>query len=351
MQTDDPFVAMVSAQAKAELPLGDFEPISEVRATEHLPEKPRFPAFDFHNHLDSLKPEDVLRVMDTCGIEKIVNITMRTGTTALEIMDRFHAADAKRFYSIGWMDWHDVLDDDFIKKTEDRLEEMAEHGAIGIKFWKDLGLTLTDANGTLLRIDDERFAPLFQKAAQLNMCVMFHTADPAAFFRPIDQYNERYEELAAHPDWAFSGVPIAKWDLLRQRNAVFARHPETLFVGAHVGESGEDLGFVDQMLADYPNVVVDISARTPELGRQPYTARKLFLKYPDRFLFGTDLLPEEQMYRLHYRFLETEDEYFAYPSHASRQGRWNIYGLYLPDDVLRKVYWENAEGLLHKLKK
>jgi predicted TIM-barrel fold metal-dependent hydrolase len=346
MTDQDKFVAMVSAKAEVDLRLSDFQPVSEIRAPEHVLELPRFPAIDCHNHLDSLEPEDVLKIMDECGIEKIVNITMRTGDTALKIMDRYHATDRERFHSIGWMDWTGVERGDFVQQTFDRLEQLVKHGACGIKFWKDFGLTLTDAEGRLLRIDDERFAPIFDKAAELGLAVMFHTADPAAFFRPIDQHNERYEELAAHPDWAFSGVPVEKWELLEQRNTVFARHPKTTFVGAHVGESGEDLGFVTRMLEQHPNVMIDISARTPELGRQPYTARKLFLQFPDRILFGTDLLPDVSMYRLHYRFLETADEYFEYPSHASRQGRWNIYGLFLPEDVLLKVYRENALKLL-----
>jgi predicted TIM-barrel fold metal-dependent hydrolase len=127
---------------------------------------------------------------------------------------------------------------------------------------------------------------------------------------------------------------------------VIARHPKTTFVGAHVAESGENLARATSLLETYPNVYIDISARASELGRQPYTARALFLKFPDRILFGADLLPEESMYRLYFRFRETADEYFEYPSHASRQGRWNIYGLHLPDDVLRKIYRDNALRLL-----
>ena len=175
---------------------------------------------------------------------------------------------------------------------------------------------------------------------------MFHTADPDAFFEPIDKHNERYEELSAHPDWSFHEARVAKRTLLEQRNRVIARHPETTFVGAHLAESGEDLDFLGETLDRLPNLMIDLSARTAELGRQPYRARSLLLRYADRILFGTDLVPTAEMYRLHYRFLETDDEYFEYPSHASRQGRWNIYGLFLPDDVLRKIYRDNALRLL-----
>lgn len=342
----DKFVAMVTAKAEISLPLGQFHPVSALVSESHCPLHPRFPAIDYHNHLDALKPSDVLSVMDACGIEHIVNITMKTGDDALRMLDKFHSADSKRFSSIGWMDWSDVTSPNFMERTLERLERLVAHGAKGIKFWKDFGLSVRDAQGKLLRIDDERFAPIFDKASELGIAVMFHTADPDAFFLPVDERNERYEELAAHPEWSFADSPTSKRELLDQRDRVFARHPKTTFVGAHVGGCSEDLARAAKMLAAYPNVFVDISARASELGRQPYTARELFLKFPDRILFGADLLPEVSMYRLYYRFLETADEYFEYPSHASRQGRWNIYGLFLPDEVLRKVYRENALKLL-----
>ena len=278
----------------------------------------------------------------------LVNITMQTGEAGLRQMDRLRNADADRFASIGWMDWTGVDRSDFVSISCDRLEKMVEHGAVGIKFWKDLGLTVRDSEGVLMRIDDDRLEPIFLKAQELDLRVMFHTADPDAFFQPIDAHNERFEELAAHPDWGFYGLPVTKRGLLEQRNRVIARHPDLTFFGAHLAESGEDLDYLSGLMETYPNLYIDISARTPELGRQPYTARAFFLKYADRIVFGTDLLPEIEMYRLYYRFLETADEYFEYPSHASRQGRWNIYGIFLPDDVLRKVYRENALKLLAK---
>jgi len=345
-QGEDKFVDMVTATAKVTLPLGDFHPRSTLVSERHNIERARFPVIDYHNHLDALNPIEVLRVMDACGIERIVNITMKTGQQALEIIQRFHDADRQRFDTIGWMDWSDVERSDFVQVSLDRLEQLVERGAKGIKFWKDLGLSVRDGKGNLMRVDDERLAPLFDKAAQLSIPVMFHTADPDAFFLPVDSQNERYEELAAHPDWSFYGSHFSKSDLLSQRDAVIARHPKTTFVAAHVAESGENLARVSQLLETYPNLYIDISARASELGRQPYSARSLFLRFPDRILFGSDLIPDESMYRLYFRFLETADEYFEYPSHASRQGRWEIYGLHLPDYILQKVYRENALKLL-----
>lgn len=345
-QNRDKFVDMVTAKASVALPLTDFHPRSMLNAVQHEVKRARFAAIDYHNHLDSLEPVDVLRIMDECGIERIVNITMRTGQAALDIIDKFSSVDSHRLLTFGWMDWDGVGRKDFAQISCDRLERLVERGAIGIKFWKDLGLSVRDGEGKLLRVDDERLAPIFEKAAELKIPVMFHTADPDAFFLPVDATNERFEELAAHPDWAFQGAQYSKSELLDQRDRVFARHPNTTFVAAHVAESGENLQRANALLATYPNVSIDISARASELGRQPYSARRLFMDFPERILFGSDLLPEVEMYRLYFRFLETEDEYFDYPSHASRQGRWKIYGLGLPDDVLEKVYRLNALKLL-----
>ena len=347
---NDKFVDLMSAKTETDLRLSDFHPRMALKTAVHTIEHPRFPVIDFHNHLDSMNPKDVLAVMDRCGVEHVVNITMQVGHRALEIIDRYYATAPDRFSSIGWMDWSGIERRDFVQVTIDRLHRLVEHGACGIKFWKDFGLTLRGGDGRLLRIDDERFAPIFEECGKLGLPAMFHTADPTAFFDPIDAENERYEELAAHPDWGFSSAPVSKQTLLEQRNRVIALHPATTFIGAHCAESSEDLGFLAEQMDALPNLLIDISARTPELGRQPYTARAFFLKYADRILFGTDLLPEVEMYRLYYRFLETADEYFEYPSHVSRQGRWNIYGIFLPAEVLRKVYRENALRLLPKLR-
>src|SRR3984885_4951671 len=292
----DKFVDMVTAKAEVTLPLSEFQPLSMLVGEQHNIEKARFPVIDYHNHLDALAPDDVLRVMDACGVERVVNITMQTGDAALRMIDKYRSADDRRFATIGWMDWSGVERSDFAAISCDRLERLVERGAQGIKFWKDLGLSVRDGSGELLRIDDERLAPIFEKAAELKIPVMFHTADPDAFFLPTDQYNERFEELAAHPDWSFYGSQYAKQELLQQRNRVFARHPRTTFVAAHMAESAECLSRVAEMLDAHPNVSVDMSARVAELGRQPYPARAFFLRYASRILFGADLLPEVEMY-------------------------------------------------------
>ena len=195
----DPFVAMVTARAEVDLRLSDFHPRSMLAAPQHHIVKPKFPVIDYHNHLDAQEPREVLRIMDECGIERVVNITMHTGKTALEMIRKFHSVAPDRFATYGWMDWSDVQSPGFFERSVDRLEELVEHGACGLKIWKDLGTTVRQADGSLLRIDDQRLDPLYEKAAELGVPIMYHIADPDAFFLPIDAENERYEDWRRIP--------------------------------------------------------------------------------------------------------------------------------------------------------
>jgi predicted TIM-barrel fold metal-dependent hydrolase len=193
--------------------------------------------------------------------------------------------------------------------------------------------------------DDPRLDQVWSKAGELNIPVTIHIADPVAFFLPLDETNERWEELYEHPDWHFYGRDIPPFiNLINRFLRIVERHPKTTFIGAHIMGYSENLGFVSQALDKYPNLYVDITERISELGRQPYSSRKFMMKYSDRVVFGTDTLsPKIKHYQTNFRFLETEDEYFEY---GRNQGRWYIYGIHLPDDVLRKIYFENAMRII-----
>ncbi len=211
-----------------------------------------------------------------------------------------------------------------------------------------------DTSGTLVKIDDPRFDPMWDTCGELHIPVAIHVSDPVAFFTPTDRFNERYEELNNHPDWSFYGGDFpSNAELLEARNRVIAGHPKTQFVVLHVGNYSENLENVSMNLDRFPNMSVDIAARIGELGRQPRTAAKFFDKYQDRILFATDATPHgdefpqqvfnDKLYEIYYRFLETDDEYFDYaPAKIPPQGRWRIYGINLPEPILRKVYYENA---------
>src|SRR5665213_2716397 len=183
LDSKDKFVAMATATAESDLKLTDFEPVSMLVAPAHSIQRASFPVIDYHNHLDAFEPRDVLQIMDACNIERVVNITMRPGLGGLEIIEKF-APFSDRFSIMAWMDWTGVDKPEFFQRSLDTMERLAERGICGMKFWKDLGLSVRDASGQLLRIDDERLAPIFDKAAELGLPVMFHTADPDAFFTP-----------------------------------------------------------------------------------------------------------------------------------------------------------------------
>ncbi|NDD66013.1 MAG: amidohydrolase, partial [Acidobacteria bacterium] len=241
----------------------------------------------------------------------------------------------------------------------DQIVRARELGARGIKVLKTLGLFLREeiTRGPLVKVDDRRFDPMWEAAGATGLPVGIHTSDPEAFFLPTDRYNERYEELSAHPDWSFHGRDFpSNRELHEARLRVVARHPRTQFVLLHVGNA-EDLPWVSEWLVKYPNTHVEIGARIGELGRQPRLARRFFDRFQDRIIFGTDAVPQgfetpqqifnEKLYEIYYRFLETEDEYFDYaPARIPPQGRWRIYGLGLPDEILKKVYYGNAAKLL-----
>jgi len=282
----------------------------------------------------------------------MVNLTGGYGSGLAETVERYDRAYRGRFYTLTEPTYEKFLERNYPALQAQAIEQAHRDGANGLKILKTLGLYLRSdiTSGTLVKIDDRRFDPMWDACGQMNIPVSMHISDPAAFFTPVDRYNERYEELHDHPDWSFYGHGFPKKkELLEARNRVIARHPKTRFVGLHVANYSVNLSSVGETLDRYPNLTVDIAARISELGRQPRAARKFFDKYQDRIVFGTDAAPEDpqffgEMYPYYFRFLETADDSFPYtPTKTPPQGRWNIYGIELPDSILRKVYYENAE--------
>jgi predicted TIM-barrel fold metal-dependent hydrolase len=337
-----------------------------LRVAEHHPGRPRFPVIDIHNHLGSVfggswvdrTADELARVLDASGVETIVDLDGGQGDDLSREIDRWRGLDPPRvvvFSGLDYEAWREAAD--FGEREAAALRDSAARGAMGLKVWKPLGLRARDPRDRLVAIDDARLDPVWATAAELGMPVLIHIADPFAFFQPLDEHNERWEELEAHPDWHFwptrsSDDPDAEGfpplgKLLSAFARLVARHPGTTFVGAHVASSSEDLAWVGRLLDACPNLSVDIAERIGELGRQPYTAREFFIRYADRIVFGVDQPADPAIYRLHYRFLETFDESFDYGlGPVPRQGRWQVHGLGLPDEVLRKVYRENAAAIL-----
>ncbi len=357
-------------QPPPKLPLDDYLPKSMLHVRETKLARARFPVIDFHTHLSrtprgSDKPqfnatrEQVLATMDRRNVRAMVNLTGGYGPVLDENIRYWQEPSPDRFVVFTEPWFSKFTESNYSKFQADQIARAKEVGAKGLKLTKALGLYLREqvTTGPLVKVDDRRLDLMWEAAGALKMPVAIHTSDPEAFFLPIDQSNERFEELNAHPDWSFHGKDFpSNRELHEARNRVVARHPGTQFVVLHVGNA-EDLNWVSEWMDRYPNMHVEIGARIGELGRQPRASRKFFDKYQDRILFGTDAVPRgfetpqqifgDELYEIYYRFLETEDEYFDYaPAPKPPQGRWRIYGLGLSETILRKLYWENAARLL-----
>ena len=356
----------------ASLKLVDYQPKSMLHVPVTRVERAAFPVIDMHTHLAvrsgganarqsrrAVPTADLLKVMDARNIRTMVNLTGGQGerlAAAVAGLDRAHPG---RFLTFTEPSWTETQRPDYAKWQADELGKAKAAGAMGVKVLKTLGLFLRDKDGAgkdgaLVKVDDPRFDPMWEAAGALGLPVGIHVGDPEAFFLPTDRFNERYEELANHPDWSFHGKDFPSFaSVLAARDRVFARHPKTTFVALHVGHWAENLPAVGEMLDKFPNVHIEIGARLGELGRQPRQSRKFFDKYQDRIMFGTDAVPNGtetpqqffgmDLYEIYYRFLQTEDEYFDYaPAPVPPQGRWQIYGLGLPESILKKVYLDNA---------
>jgi predicted TIM-barrel fold metal-dependent hydrolase len=368
------------AQSKgSQIYLSEFQPKSMLTVPATEIERAKFPVIDIHTHLSFAavntngvpmseklhflaEPDALLAVMDRRHIHTLVDVTGGFGQGLVDAVRKYHTPHPDRFL-IFTEPWYPKTNQTGYPKFQaDAIEKAHQSGARGLKVLKTLGLYLRQnvTSGPLIKIDDRRFDTMWDACGNLGMPVVMHTADPDAFFLPTNRFNERYEELNNHPDWSFYGKDFpSKRELLEARTRVFARHPRTQFVALHIASLAGNLAEVAALLDRLPNVYVETAARINELGRQPRNSRKFFDKYQDRIIFGTDAVPPpygnvtpqqifgDKLYQIYCRFFETEDEYFDYaPAPKPPQGRWQIYGIGLPDTILRKVYYENAARLL-----
>ncbi len=330
---------------------------------------------DLHQHIDG-NEERIRRavaIMDRAGVGIGVNLSGGTVTSkpgqpseferVRDVSERVAPGRFLLHFNLDYTGWDDA---DFSERAVRQVERARELGASGFKEYKRLGLYLRDGKGALIRIDDPKLDPVWKRCGELGMPVSIHVADPKAFWLPFDQQNERWDELHDHRSWWF-GDPKQfpkRMELLDALDRVIARHPGTTFVCVHFANNAEDIEWVDRKLDERPNMNADLAARIPEIGRHdPERLRRLFVKHQDRMFFATDFQVYDRLtlgsagdaerptdddgvefFRKEWRFLETNDRDWAHMTPI--QGRWNINGIGLPADVLRKIYFDNARKLL-----
>ena len=319
-----------------------YDPRSTLVVPENPVSRAAFPFVDVHLHLSGTMPraqlDQLVRDMDALNLAVGVNLSGGSGPGLAQQIEAFESAYPDRFVVFANVDFSDISDPEFGALAAARLEADVEAGARGLKIFKNLGLWLTDAADQRVPVDDPRLDPIWAKAGELGIPVLIHSGDPASFWEPMDERNERWLELRVRPRRRQSGPPSFEQVLGEQLN-MFRRHPGTTFIAAHLAWLGHDLGRLGRTLDEIPNMNVGLGAVIYEPGRQPRFAREFFIKYQDRILMGKDSWAPDE-YPTYFRVLETADEYFPY--YRRYHAFWRMYGLDLPDEVLRKVYFENA---------
>ena len=328
----------------------NYNPKSTLIVPEHIVSKSKFPFIDVHNHqwdMGTGKLNNLITDMDKLNMKVMVNLSGGGGSKLKSMTDNVKNYP-NRFIVFANIDFGGIGKEKWTENAVKQLEEDVKNGANGLKIFKNLGFSVTDNSGKKVAVDDPRLDPIWKKCGELKIPVLIHTADPKSFWEDVDANNERWMELATHPNRK-RGNGDASWEeLINEQHRMFKKHPETIFIAAHFGWLPNDLARLSKLLDEMPNVMVEFGAVIAEIGRQPRAANEFFHKYQDRILFGKDSwVPEE--YATYFRVLETTDEYFPY--HKKYHAFWRMYGLGLPDSILKKVYYKNALRIIPHIDK
>jgi len=340
------------SQTTQRMDFENYNPPSTLVVPQHKLTMAKFPFIDVHNHQEEMPDMDLgtlITDMDKLNMKVMVNLSGRNGDLLKRSVQNIKDHYPKRFIVFANVDFNGVGSEGWGEKAARQLETDVRNGANGLKIFKNLGFSVRDIHGKRVTVDDPRLDPIWEKAGELKIPVLIHTADPKPFWDPMDSMNERWLELATHPGRKRSNSDPAPWDtLISEQHRMFKNHPHTTFIAAHFGWYPNNLAKLGQLLDEMPNVNVEFGAVIAELGRQPRMAKQFFTKYQDRILFGKDSWAPEE-YTTYFRVLETEDEYFPY--HKKYHAFWAMYGMGLPDDILKKVYYKNALRIIPNIDK
>ncbi len=343
----------VSACAQQDEPvmtIDDYEPASTLVVPENPIERARYPFVDVHSHQWGMEKwsagrlDTLIMNMDSLNMAVMINLS---GGSGQDFADRLANASERypgRIVAFANISFEDIDDPQWGIKTATQLEHDVRNGAQGLKIFKNLGMTVRDGAGERLAVDDARIDPVWEKCAALGIPVLIHSADPSSFWEAKDRYNERWFELKQRPERYRPADQYPPWEqIISEQHNVFRRHSRTTFINAHLGWLGNNLDRLGRLFDEMPNVHAELGAVLAELGRQPRHAREFLIKYRDRILFGKDAWAPSE-YHVYFRAFETADEYFDY--YRKRHAHWKIYGMDLPDDVLRHVYYKNAVRII-----
>ena len=330
----------------------DYNPKSTLVVSSNEIKRAKYPFIDIHNHQFDMPVKDLsdlVSEMDSLNMAFMVNLSGFRGQYLKMCLDNIKKNAPERLGVFVNLNWENIDSDTFLEDNIKILRDAKKDGAIGLKVYKSLGLTDKDSNGNRIAVNDPRIDPIWEECGKLGFPVLIHSADPALFWKPKDNNNERWLELKQKPNRYRNPELFPSFEsIIAEQHNVFEKHPKTIFINAHLGWMGSDLDRLSSHLDKYPNVVTEIGAVLAELGRQPKRARKFFIDHQDKILFGKDAYNQQEYYT-YFRVLETEDEYFDY--YRKRHAFWKMYGLGLPDSILKKVYYKNALRILPSINK
>ncbi|MDA1091866.1 MAG: amidohydrolase family protein [Acidobacteria bacterium] len=335
----------VGGAAEETLSVEDYTPRSTLVVPEHPVPRAKFPVIDVHSHhrpgVSGARWDSIIEEMDSLNLQVLVNLSGGSGDTLSSSVRAIKtSAHPGRMVFFANLDFDGGVTPGFGSRAAAQLERDVAAGAVGLKLFKNFGITVRDGDGQRATVDDPELDPVWEMCARLDIPVLIHTGEPSEFYQPVDRYNERWLELVLLPGRRMPSDEYPGFEtMMAERDRMFMRHPNTRFIAAHMGWHANDLGRLGAMLDRMPNVVVETGAILYELGRQPRAARAFVEQYADRVLFGKDsYVPDEFPY--YWRTFETNDEYFDY--YRRYHAFWKMYGLGLSDEILRKVYYENA---------
>jgi len=340
----------VQNQNAQEMGFEEYDPTSTLVVPITEITKAKFPFVDIHSHQFRMATQDLsglIKDMDQMNMAVMVNLSGGSGENITKIVENINTNYPNRFVVFANVDFEGVGSPGWAANAAKQLEIDVANGARGLKIYKSLGLRNKDVQGNRIAIDDERLDPIWAKCGELNIPVLIHAADPKSFWDPMDSKNERWLELKTRPNRKRSESNPAPWEqLIAEQHNVFKKHSNTTFINAHMGWFANNLTKLGELMDAMPNMYVGIGAIIAELGRQPKNAHKFFVKYQDRILFGKDSWQPAE-FPTYFRVLESDDEYFPY--YKKYHAFWAMYGVDLPDEVLRKVYYKNAMKLIPSL--
>ena len=330
----------------------EYSPKSTLIVEENLVKRAKYPFVDVHNHQFDMPVKNLDKLvaeMDQLNMSFMINLSGFRGLYLRKSLENVRKNAPRRFGLFLNIDFEDIDDANFIQTQVSLIDSAAAEGVMGLKVYKSLGLTSRDSKGNRIAVNDPRLDPIWKACSDNHLPVLIHSGEPASFWHPKDKYNERWLELRQKPNrYRDPETNPSFEEVLAEQHDIFRKHPNTIYINAHLGWMGNDLDRLGKHLDTYPNVMTEIGAVLAELGRQPKRARQFFIDYQDRILFGKDSYNLSEYYT-YFRVLETEDEYFDY--YRKRHAHWKMYGLALPDSILQKLYYKNALTLFPTIDK